>query len=129
MTAGAEEFDRAATESEIRAEFDAYEAALGANDVERLVGFFWNDPRATRLGSDGGLYGYEQIAGFRRGRDVSDVQRELFEIRIEALSPDFGVATCEYRRIGSGRRGAQSQVWMRRPEGWRIVSAHVSLQA
>ena len=37
------------------------------------------------------------------------------------------MATAEYRRLKSGRRGAQSQVWVRRPEGWRIASAHVSL--
>lgn len=120
-------FDRAATEAEIRAEFDAYEAALVSNDVERLVGFFWNDPRAVRLSPEGGLYGYEEIAGFRRGRDASDLRRELSEVRVTAFSPDFGTATCEYRRTGSGRRGAQSQIWMRRPDGWRIVSAHVSL--
>lgn len=121
------EFDRAATEAEIRAAFDAYETALVTNDVERLVGFFWNDPRAARLSPEGGLYGYEEIAGFRRGRDASDLGRELSEVRIVAFSADFGAATCEYRRTGSGRRGAQSQVWMRRAEGWRIVSAHVSL--
>jgi hypothetical protein len=52
---------------------------------------------------------------------------ELLRVDVVAFGPDFGVATAEYRREKSGRRGAQSQVWMRRPEGWRIVSAHVSL--
>lgn len=113
--------------AEIRAQFDAYETALRTNDIAALTGFFWNDPRAVRLGPDGGLYGHQEIAAFRRARDVSDVERVLSQVRIVALSPDLGVATCEYRRVGSGRRGAQSQVWMRRPEGWRIVSAHVSL--
>ena len=113
--------------AEIRAQFDAYEAALRSNDIAALTGFFWNDPRAVRLGPDGGLYGHQEIAAFRRARDVSDVERVLSQVRIVALSPDLGVATCEYRRVGSGRRGAQSQVWMRRPEGWRIVSAQVSL--
>ncbi|WP_118135158.1 AtzH-like domain-containing protein [Oceanicella sp. SM1341] len=121
-------FDQAAVEAEIRAEFEAYEAALGANDVERLTGFFWEDARAVRLAPGGGLYGHAEIARFRRARDVSDSARDLSEVRITAFSPDFGTATCEYRRRGSGRRGAQSQVWMRRPEGWRIVSAHVSLE-
>ncbi|WP_138470059.1 AtzH-like domain-containing protein [Poseidonocella sp. HB161398] len=122
-----EEVDRASTEAEIRAEFDAYEAALAANDVARLTGFFWEDPRAVRLAPGGGLYGHAEIAAFRRNRDVPDTARELSEVRITAFSADFGTATCEYRRLGSGRRGRQSQVWMRRPEGWRIVSAHVSL--
>jgi len=121
------DFDEAAVAAEIRAAFDAYEAALTANDVAALTGFFWADPRAARLASDGGLYGYEAIAAFRRGRDASDLARELLRVDVLALAPDLGVATAEYRRLRSGRRGAQSQVWMRRPEGWRIVSAHVSL--
>jgi ketosteroid isomerase-like protein len=121
------DFDEAAVAAEIRAEFDAYEAALQANDVAALSGFFWQDPRAVRLSGDGALYGYDEIAAFRRGRDTSDVARELLRIDVVALAADLGVATAEYRRLGSGRRGAQSQVWMRRPEGWRIVSAHVSL--
>jgi hypothetical protein len=121
------DFDEAAVAAEIRAEFDAYEAALQANDVAALSGFFWQDPRAVRLSGDGGLYGCDEIAAFRRGRDTSDVARELLRVDVVALAADLGVATAEYRRLGSGRRGAQSQLWMRRPEGWRIVSAHVSL--
>lgn len=121
------EFDAGAIEAEIRAAFEAYEAALGANDVEALASAFWADPQVVRLGPDGGLYGHEQISAFRKGRDTGDLARELTDVRIMAFGPDWGVATCEYRRLGSGRRGAQSQVWMRRPEGWRIVSAHVSL--
>jgi Protein of unknown function (DUF3225) len=27
------------------------------------------------------------------------------------------------------RRGRQSQTWVRMPEGWRIVAAHVSMLA
>ena len=77
--------------------------------------------------TEGGLYGIEAIAAFRKGRDVSDIARDLTRVDIVALDPDVAVATAEYRRTGSGRRGAQSQVWVRRPEGWRIASAHVSL--
>ncbi len=121
------EGDADAVGSEIRAAFDAYEAALIANDVEALIGFFWDDPRAARLTTQGGLYGLAEIAAFRRGRNAADVARVLTRIDVVALSRDIGVATAEYRRIGSRRRGTQSQVWMRRAEGWRIVSAHVSL--
>ncbi len=46
---------------------------------------------------------------------------------VVAWSADFGVATAEYRRLATGVRGSQTQVWMRRPEGWRIVAAHVSV--
>jgi ketosteroid isomerase-like protein len=115
------------TVREIRAAFDAYEAALMANDVAALTGFFWRDPRAARTGGDGPLYGWDAIAGFRRGRDASDVSRELGRVEVHAFGPDHGIATAEYRRLGSGRTGAQSQTWVRFPEGWRIVAAHVSL--
>ena len=113
--------------AEIRRAFEAYEAALMANDVAALSGFFWRDPRAARMGGDGNLYGWEAIAGFRKGRDVSDVARDLGRVEIHAYGKDFGTATAEYRRRGSGRSGAQSQTWARFPEGWRIVAAHVSL--
>ena len=32
---------RPAVEAEVRAAFDGYEAALGANDVAALTGYFW----------------------------------------------------------------------------------------
>lgn len=102
-----EDFDRASVEAEIRTRIKAYEAALEANDVDLLVGFFWDAPRAVRLSPGGGLYGHDQIASFRKGRDVSDIARELSEVRITTFSADFGTATCEYRRLGSGRRGAR----------------------
>jgi hypothetical protein len=42
---------------------------------------------------------------------------------------DFGSITLEFERTVDGRtvRGRQSQVWVRFPEGWRIVAAHVSM--
>ncbi len=123
------DFDEAAIEAEIRAEFGRYEAALAMNDLGALAGFFWEDPRTLRMTTTGGLYGHAAIVAFRRERDVADVARKLERVEVVAWSPDFGVATAEYRRRISGRRGSQSQVWMRRPEGWRIVAAHVSLGA
>ena len=116
------------TAREIRAAFDAYEAALLTNDVEALSGFFWRDRRAVRLSAEGSLYGYDEIAVFRAKRDVSDIARDLLRVEIVALAADIGVANAEYRRRASGRKGAQSQVWKRFAEGWRIVSAHVSLE-
>ncbi|NIR60839.1 MAG: DUF3225 domain-containing protein [Gammaproteobacteria bacterium] len=119
---------RQRVEAEIRTAFEGYETALQTNDVAALSDYFWADPRAVRIGPDGGLYGHAQIAAFRKARDVSDIERELFETRILALSEDCGVATTEYRRLNSGRRGAQTQTWIRTADGWRIAMAHVSLQ-
>lgn len=121
--------DETTIAAEVRAAFDAYEAALAANDVDALTGFFWTDPRVARLTAEGGAYGPGQIAAFRKARDVGDLARELLRVDVVVLGPDVAVATAEYRRTGSGRRGGQSQVWLRTADGWRIASAHVSLSA
>jgi len=70
-------FEATAVEAELRAAFDGKAAALGANDVGGLTAFFWQSPRAVRLMTEGGLYGIKAIAAFRKGRDVSDIAREL----------------------------------------------------
>ena len=95
------DFDADAVETEVRAVFDGYEAALGTNDVAALTAYFWQSPRAVRLMTDGGLYGIEAIAAFRKGRDVSDLARELTRVDIVALGPDVAVATVyrDERRI------------------------------
>ena len=125
---GTDEAVQQRVEAEIRARFDAYETALVTNDVESLIAFFWDDPRAVRLGPDGGSYGFDEIAGFRKARSPDDLARTLTKVDIHALSPEIGVANAEYQRTVSGRKGAQTQVWTKRDGIWRIISAHVSLR-
>jgi ketosteroid isomerase-like protein len=120
--------DDAAVRAEVAAAFEAYEAALMANDVERLDAWFWDDPRAARLAPGDSRYGQAAIAAFRASRPVGDVARVLERVQITTFGLDCAVALAEYRRIGSGRRGQQSQTWVRFAEGWRIVAAHVSLE-
>jgi len=122
-----DEATRHGVEEEVRAAFEAYERALMENDVAALVEIFADDERTVRLTTDGGLFGIDEIAAFRRGRDPSDIARTLTRVAIQALEPTVAVASATYTRTGSGRKGAQTQVWHRRPEGWRIVAAHVSL--
>ena len=54
------------------------------------------------------------------------VSRDLLKLRVVTYGHDFGTANCEFRRHGQSRSGRQSHTWMRTPEGWRIVAAHVS---
>lgn len=117
-----------AIQAEIRIAFKAYENALTTNNVDVLIDFFWDDPKSIRLGPDGGAYGYNEIAGYRKGRAADDVDRDLLRVEINVLAPGIGVATAEYKRKKSGREGAQSQVWQKRGDDWRIISAHVSLR-
>lgn len=120
--------DNEAVAQQIRAAFDRYEAALVGNDVAALIGFFRPDAQVIRMMTGSGLYGIDEIAAFRRGRDASDMARDLLRVEIRVLAADIAVATAEYRRTGSGLKGAQTQVWQRGPSGWQIACAHVSLE-
>lgn len=121
------EDEKARVEAEIRAAFDSYETALMTNDVDSMMALFWDSSETVRLTAEGGAYGAEEIAAFRGKRDVSDIARILTRVEITVLSNDFGYANAEYKRTKSGRKGAQSHVWIRTVDGWKIASAHVSL--
>ena len=112
---------------EVEQAFRRYETALVTNDVATLNELFWQSPETVRYGPSETLYGYDEIAGYRRARDVTDIARELTRTVITTYGRDHATAFTEYRRTGSGREGRQSQTWVRTPEGWRIVAAHVSL--
>ena len=53
----------------------------------------------------------------------------MVRLEIVTFGTDFGSITLEFERDTPNGivRGRQSQVWVRLPEGWRIVSAHVSI--
>lgn len=111
----------------LRAAFEAYEAALMANDQDALAALFWDHASVIRFGPGLTLKGPGEIAAFRAGRDTSDLARTLTRVELTTHGADFGTAWAEYRRTGSGRTGRQSQTWVRRGGVWRIVAAHVSL--
>ena len=115
--------------AEVSAIFARYEKALVGNDIETLNALFWKDARVLRYGIAENLYGYEAIAGFRAGRPTIDLDRDLFNTVITTYGRDFATGNTEYRRKATGKLGRQSQTWVRFPEGWRIVSAHVSFPA
>lgn len=113
--------------AEVRRAFDAYEAALMANDTHTLDALFWDHPAVLRYGVAEVLKGKAEIAAFRRGRAVTDLARDLTDVVITTYGDAFATAFCEYRRTGSGRLGKQSQTWLRTADGWQITAAHVSL--
>jgi ketosteroid isomerase-like protein len=113
----------------VRAAVDAYEAALMANDVEGLDGMFWNAPQTVRYGVAENLYGFEAIAAFRIGRAGGSPQRARLKTEITTFGRDFAVANVEFLRTGAKQPGRQSQTWIRLDQGWKVVSAHVSLLA
>ncbi len=113
----------------VTAAFERYERALNDNDIPVLNELFWHAPQTVRYGIAEQLYGYDAIAGFRAGRPTIDLSRELVKVVITTYGQDFATASCEYRRLESGRRGRQMQTWLRTPEGWKVAAAHVSFAA
>ncbi len=113
--------------AEVRAEFDRYEKALGDNDVLTLDAFFHQDPRTIRYGGTENLYGYSEIATFRTAR-MPPGARTISKTVISTYGRDFAVASTLFARPSTpGKIGRQMQTWVRFPEGWRVVAAHVSL--
>jgi hypothetical protein len=121
------EVNRPEIVAEVTQAFQRYEKALMANDVATLNELFWNTPHTIRYGLADQAYGHAAIAGVRAARDPKDIKRELTRIVITTYGTDFATASCEYRRVESGRFGRQMQTWMRTPDGWRVVAAHVSI--
>jgi hypothetical protein len=117
------------TVAELAALYPEYEAALVSNDAETLTRMFWDSPHALRFGATENLHGMEEIAAFRKARPGGNLQRTITRLDIVTFGRDYGSVTVEFERAASGTRvhGRQSQVWVRLAEGWKIVSAHVSM--
>ncbi len=113
--------------AEVTAAFERYERALTGNDVTVLDELFWNHPATLRYGVGENLYGYDAIAAFRQGRPAAGLDRVLRNTVITTYGRDMATANTEFTRPSTERVGRQSHTWVRMPEGWRIVAAHVSL--
>ena len=109
--------------------YPLYEEALVTNDVETLTRMFWSSPYAIRLGAGENLYGVDEIEAFRKSRPAINLARQPIRLEVVTFGKDFGSITLEFERTTATGvvRGRQSQVWVRLEEGWRIVSAHVSI--
>jgi hypothetical protein len=113
--------------AEVAAAFAVYERALMANDLTALDALFWESGFTIRVGPGQTLYGIEAIRAFRIGRVGGSPRRTVFNTVITTFGEHFATAHTEFQREGVAAPGRQSQTWERYAEGWRVVSAHVSL--
>lgn len=113
--------------AEITEAFQAYERALMADDVPAMDALFHDAPTTNRYGVGEVLYGIEEIREFRKGRGGSP-QRKLGRVAITVYGDSFATADAEFFRENSDRRGRQTQAWVKFADGWKVVSAHVSLE-
>lgn len=120
------EINKPAILAEVTEAFVRYEAALTGNDVAVLDELFWSSDQVIRYGAAENLYGQDEIRAFRNARPSKGLDRVLHNTVITTFGTDFATACTEFTRPPSSRIGRQTHSWVRFPDGWRIVAAHVS---
>lgn len=124
------ELNKAEVLPQVEDAFRRYETALVTNDVSTLDALFWNNELTIRYGGGENLYGYSEIAAFRAARPSVGLNRQLERTLITSFGDHVATANTLFRRDSApGKIGRQSQIWVKFPEGWRVVSAHVSVIA
>jgi hypothetical protein len=118
--------DRPEVVAEVRAAFDRYEKALVAGDVPVMTELFWADPRCVRFGVADRQHGGAEIEAWRRQHPSVPPGRVLRDTRVLAVGDRTAVVTTLIGYPDGAVEGRQSQTWVRFPEGWRVVEAHVS---
>jgi len=115
--------------AEVSALFERYEKALTTNDIETLTALFRKAPETIRYGIGENLYGAEEILAFRQERPAVNLERTIDRTVITAYGRDCATASTLFHREAMGDRkiGRQMQTWIRFPDGWFIVAAHVSI--
>ena len=123
------DIDRPEVVAEVREAFERYEKALVTNDVATLDELFRQDERTIRYGIAENLYGHKEVAAFRAARAPVGLMRTRSRTVITTYGRDSAVASTLFHReaMGGKKVGRQMQTWVRFPEGWRIVAAHVSI--
>ena len=125
------EINRPEIVAEVLQAFQRYEKALMANDVATLNELFWNAPHTIRFGLAEQAYGHAAIAGVRAARDPKDLRRELTRTVITTYGKDFATASCEYRRIESGKFGRRCRPGCARPRAgaWSPPTSACSIRS
>src|SRR4029079_598351 len=126
MTISAADINLPEVLREVQDVFARYERALVGNDTETLDALFWHADAVVRYGATENLVGIDAIRAFRAARAGTGLARSLERTVITTFGTGFATAMTEFRRAGNDRVGRQSQTWVRFPEGWRVVAAHVS---
>lgn len=115
--------------AEVSTLFERYEKALTTNDVATLTALFRKAPETIRYGIGENLYGADEILAFRQARPSIDLARRIDRTVITTYGRDCATASTLFHRasMGDGKIGRQMQTWVRFPDGWFIVAAHVSI--
>ncbi|WP_434811479.1 AtzH-like domain-containing protein [Microbacterium sp. bgisy189] len=113
--------------ADLRAAFDAYEAAILANDLDALDAAFAPGAETIRGDGAGLLVGHDTISAFRGVRGGVP-PRTIERIEYRPLAGDVALLVSVSRFHGGGT-GLQTQVWERLDGRWLITAAHVTPRA
>lgn len=114
--------------ADVTAAFARYEKALVTNDTLTLDELFRTADETVRFGVAENLFGIAEIRNFRNNRPPTNLARDVTRTNITTYGRDFATtAITFYRESAPGKIGRQMQSWVRFPDGWRVVAAHVSL--
>ena len=113
--------------AKIRELFERYEKALVDKNVEVLDATFWNSPHTIRWSTNEHGYGFDEIHAQRVRRPPGPGTKEKRRrLEIRSLGRDIATVNLEYKVRGEDKIGRQTQTWVRFPEGWKVINAHVS---
>jgi hypothetical protein len=120
------EVNRGEVVAAVRSVFERYEAALVANDLNVLDELFWDSPHTDRFGLGDRQQGFTAVRDARRALERQTPRRTLRDLVITTFDDHTAVVATEFVPEDGTLVGRQSQTWVCFPEGWRVVSAHVS---
>jgi hypothetical protein len=121
------EINRPDTVAEVRERFLAYEEAINTNDVKTLDASFLDSEYTVRFGLTEELWSFREIHAFRRTANTAGTPRKLLRYEITTYGDRLAIANATFTRPSVDRIGRQSQTWLKFKDGWKVVSAHVSL--
>ncbi len=117
----------AAVPIDLLAAFEKYEAAILANDLERLDAAFAPGPDTVRGDAAGLLVGRDAISAFRSARG-GVATRVIERIEHRPMGVDAALLISVSRYVDGGT-GLQTQLWERVDGQWLITAAHVTPRA
>ena len=106
---------------------DEYEAALVRNDLAAMNDVFWHSDDVLRFGIADMQSGYDEVVAWRAAAIPVPSTRTIIERRVLELAPRVVAVDLTFRNGDEPMIGRQSQTWVERSDGWRIVRAHVSV--
>jgi hypothetical protein len=113
--------------AEVSAAHDRYNDAINAGDIAVINSAFYEGDRTIRFGQADVEYSYKEIEAFRKTSQPLIPPRVPIKTVITTYGRDFATASLLTHRANQpGKVGRQMQTWVRFPEGWRVVAAHVS---